>query len=271
MSVQVDTDMERGFAQLYEIQKRLLNGSLSPVVARRPLQDIIEGKFPADSRFDRYSGYLLSLEEQFARLRDFNQRFWDGRLSDELLDAASDLVSVPGGYTQCVDDLHILYVDFGSPKENVELWWKVITGTQPNAWRWDELKTDKKHLRLAKNVHQYKSGIYRIRINLVAHWEPKDGRTIIQVRKQAAAGNETLAHAEVLAAYGLHDQLLQQQDGTNLPYADVPGFEVNIPGGRPWADCPYLRWSEVARGVDFSAYGVGHVYDDWSAPVLRES
>ena len=239
MTVQVDTDLERGFGQLYEIQKRFLNGSLSPLAARQPLQDIIEGKFPVTSRYDRHRGLLLSLEDQLNKLIDFNERFWGGLLTSEEFTA----IDISSDHVQFVDDLEILYVDFGSPEKNIEMWWKAIAGNQPNAWRWDGLKTDPKHLRLGSNTHLYDPGmrgIHRVCINLVANWEPEKGRSVLQVREQAARSGEYLAHAEVLAAYGLHDELLQRMDGENLPYADMAGFEATVPGSGPWSYVPDL-------------------------------
>src|SRR5579884_1710791 len=83
MTITVDRDMERAFAQLYEIQKHLLNGSLSPLAARRPLQDLIEGKTGQDTRFDRYNHLLLSLPDQLECLRRYNEQYWDNRLTNE--------------------------------------------------------------------------------------------------------------------------------------------------------------------------------------------
>lgn len=230
MTVQVDHDMERAFAQLYEVQKRLLSGALPPLVARRPLQDIIEGKFPEAGRFDTSSDHV-----------------------------------------QRVDDLEALYADFGSTQDNLDLYWKAISGTEPNAWRYDGLKSDKQHLRLGSNTRDYGAGIYRVRLNVVAHWEPEDGRTVIEVRSQAAQTGETLAHAETLAAYAYHDQLLQQQDGENLPYMDLAGYEACIPGYDPWRGLPCLGWSQFHREACLSAFWGGRRNYDFAVPVLRES
>jgi hypothetical protein len=44
-------------------------------------------------------------------------------------------------------------------------------------------------------------------------------------------------HAEVLVACALHDQRLQHPDRTNLPYADMAGFEATVPGVDAWLRC----------------------------------
>lgn len=270
MSVQVDHDLERAFGQLYEIQKRLLSGGLSSLAVRQPLQDIIEGRIESEASVagaDKFASCLLSVEDQQSRLLDYSLEFWGGQFSDVIasLDARSD-------HAQRVDDLEILYVDFGSPERNVEMWWKVLVGTQPNAWRWDDLKTDGKHLRLHPQARQYEPGVHRVRINLFANWEPQNGRSVDQVRERTAhLDNQFLAHAEVLAAYGLHDELLRQQDRQNLPYADMAGFEATLPGRRPWTGVPYLYWYRYGRGVRLSASWSDYVNYRWAAPVVWES
>ena len=267
MTVQVDRDMERAFAQLYEIQKHLLNGSLSPLVARRPLQDIVEGKFPADTRFERYAGLLLPLSEQVKLLGQYDNDYWGGRIRRKIklfeIDTTSD-------HVQSVDDLEILHVEFGSIEETVEMWWKVFVGEQPDSWRWDGLKLDTEHIRFSPNTTKYEPGVHRVRINLVAHWEPEDGRTVEEVRKQASDTHEILAHSEVLSAYGLHSALLREQDGENLPYADMAGYEATVPGKDAWQRVPYLRWDRFGRQVGLSAYWSDYRFQKWAAPVLSE-
>ena len=268
MTVQVDRDMERAFAQLYEIQKHLLNGSLSPLVARRPLQDIVEGKFSADTRFERYVPMLLSLDEQQELLVRYNREYWGSRFTYEQLHELS--VDTTRDHVQSVDDLEILHVEFGSIEETVEMWWKVFVGEQPDSWRWDGLKLDTEHIRFSPNTTKYEPGVHRVRINLVAHWEPEDGRTVDEVRKQASDTHEILAHSEVLSAYGLHSALLREQDGDNLPYADMAGYEATVPGGDAWRYVPCLDWSRFNRRVGLDAYWSGNRIQRWAAPVLRE-
>jgi hypothetical protein len=252
--------------QAHEILKRVGNGSLDARSVRKAMQAIIEGKLPEDSQFDRFGGYLLSLDKQLERIARFDNDFWGGRIRQHTnlkdIDTTSD-------HIQRVDDLEVLYVDFGSPEDNVELWWKVLVGKQPNAWRYDGLKAE--HLRLAATAHQYEPGVHRIRLNLVAHWEPEVGRTVQEVRQQAQANGETLAAAEVLAAYGLHDHLLQQMDGENLPYADLGGYEATIPGDEAWRRAPYLYWDRSYRKVLLYAYWDDYRYYGRACPVRRES
>lgn len=217
------------------------------------------------AEFTRRNSKLLPLLQQLNLLKQFNILHWDNVLTNGQFAA----VNTSGDHVQSVDDLEILYVDFGSPNKNVEAWWKVLIGTQPNAWRWDHLKTDPRNLRLDPNAKSYEPGIYRVRINLVAHWEPEKDRTIDEVRSEAKAAGEFLAHAEAMAAYGLHAELLQEQDGENLPQVDLAGYQATIPGDEAWASVPYLCWNRGSRKVQLGPGWSGGRHQGWAAPVVR--
>lgn len=250
-----------------ELARMFLAGERDQEYVLQALQEITEGKFVLADRFGRYANKLLPLWQQLNIIKQFNILHWDNVLTDEQLAA----VDTSSDHAQSVDDLEILYVDFGSPEKNVEAWWKVLVGTQPNAWRWDGLKTDRKKLRLDPNAKSYEPGIHRVRINLVSHWEPKDGRAVDEVRPQAKAAGEILAHAEAMAAYGLHAELLQEQDGENLPYVDLAGFQATVSGIGAWTDVPCLDWNRDDREVQLYADWSDGRNQSWAAPVVRES
>ncbi len=262
-------EMVRISGQSHEIMKRVGNGSLDARSVRKALQDIIEGKLSQDARFE---GKLLMLGNQLDLLRRYNAQYWENRLTEEQFSAIEREVAQSWlGHTQCIDDLAILHVQFDSLEETVEMWWRVYVGEQPDSWRWPVLRVDAEHLcLLGSNVKTYEPGIHVVRINLVAHWEPEGGRTLIEVRKQAKSTDEILAQFEVMSAYGLHSELLREQDGENLPYADMPGTVVTVPGdSRPYALC--VRWDPFSRGAGLNARWVGNRSSKWAAPVLRES
>lgn len=216
----------------------------------------------------RYHHLLLSPFDQKQRLMEYNLKYWGGRFTNEILalDTSGDT-----NITQRVDDLTIFHVQFDSLEETAEMWWRVYVGEQPAHWRSDALQLDCEHLRLlASNIAIYEPGIHRVRINLVAHWEPESGRTIEEVRDQAKGTNEILAQLEVLSAYGLHPELFREQDGENLPYTDMPGTSVSVPyTPSPCALCIY--WNRTYCKADLDAYWVGNRFYKWAAPVVRES
>lgn len=255
------------YNRLFEFVK---NGKRPVAQVIAGLQALADGKFPEEARYDRYNAMLLSVADQLARLRDYNKLYWDNVLTDEHFECVN---WGPDGlqHEQQVDDLLLLYVDFGSPEATFEAWWKVLCGTQPGNYRWDQLRTDVDHLKLHSRTREYGFGIYTVHINLVAHWEPEDGRNVIQVREQAEVNDELLAHAEAMAAYGLHPELLQQQDGENLPYVDLAGYMADVPGHGAWRPVPYFLWYRDYRKVMLSAFWVDYSNRCFAAPVVWES
>lgn len=218
--------------------------------------------------YHRHQTLLLSLEDQLSAWRVIDADVWMNHVAGL---GWFDAVVTASEHVQRVDDLEILYIDFGSPKANVERLWEAIKASSPLAWLADYLRTDPGHIRLAAQARQYEPGIHRVRINLVAHWEPALGRSVLQVREMSTSNGETLAAAEVLAAYALHDALLRRLDGENLPFADLAGFEVTAPGADPWASHPDLYWSQLNHGAQFGAYWSGHVNYQWAVPVIATS
>lgn len=263
------TDQVQNLIQAGDLLQMMFRADLSQV-DRQAFAALLAPSTKDPSRFDRH---LMSLEAQLAQLRTFNRLHW-GVLKEEQFEAVGQELSrldyEADDNVQRVDDLEILYVDFGSPERTLEMWWKVIAANQPNAWRYDGLKTNPEHLRLGPNTRSYESGIHRVRINLVAHWVPEQGRSVQQVRDRAAERGETLAHAEALAAYGLHSELVQQMDGENLPFIDLAGYEATVTGHQAWTDVPYLGWGRIGREVGLNAGWAGFVGQLWAAPVLRE-
>jgi len=280
MTVTVDRDMERAFAQLYEMQKQLLSGALAPLQIRRPIQDLIEHNFPEDTHFARYSGMLMSPSDWLARLREYNAKYWGGKYTDEdFARAEAQLASVPDDHVQSVDNIYGFHVCGDSDPETFEMWYKVYEGELPGVWRWEELKFDAEHFRLHKLARRYEPGIHLVNINLVAHWEPEDGRTLPEVREQAASQSEILAQFEVISIYGVLTELFMEQDGENLPYTDLPGteFRTEVPENEsdeeksgPWRSALCCRWHRGDRQARFLAFAVGSRDQGWSAPVLRE-
>jgi len=271
MAAELTTDEIAKFLnQQHELNKRVLRGTLDLAQVRPALQDIIDGKFAKVARFDRYNAMLLSLDNQLAKLRIYNEVYWNNVLTDEHFFELA-FSAAHSEHEQRVDDLLLLYVDFGSPEATFEAWWKVLCGTQPGNYRWEQLRTDTEHLKLHDRARTYDLGIHVVHINLVAHWEPKDGRNVVSVREQAETNDELLAHAEAMAAYGLHPELLREQNGENLPYVDLAGYMADTPDDGAWRHVPYFNWRRGIREVGL--YADWDVYSDGggASPVVWES
>ena len=251
------------YARLFEFVK---NGKRPAATVIAGMQRLADGQFPEGMKFDRYGPLLLSLDEQLARLREYNQKYWDNHFTQaQLADVETSF-----DFIQRVDDLAVFHVQFDSLEETVDMWWRVFVGEQIGYWCSPELKVDAEHLRLlASDVLEYKPGIHLIMINLVAHWEPEIGRTLEDVREGAKSGGKTLAQLEIFSAYGLHPELFREQDGKNFPFSDLPGTDVSVLG-KPGLGIHSLSlfWNLGSLEAQLSAGSVKNNENEWAAPLI---
>lgn len=223
------------------------------------------------ARGARFDEFLLSCVAQLDRLREYNAKYWDNRFTDEDF-AAIDLQLgqvLTNGHTQHLDNLISYHITFGSVQETLEMWMRVYKGEFPNAELWETLVFDEEHFRLHKLAATYEPNtITVVRVNLISHWEPKDGRTVEEVRAQAEAAGETLAQLELVSIWGILTELFQMQDGKDLPWADMAGTEATVPGDDAWQNCLCVRWGPDGSKAWVSANWVDGRHRRWSAPVL---
>lgn len=277
MATTTDLDLIRIHGQCHEIMKRIANGSLNERNVRKALQDIIEGKFSEDARFDRYASKLVSAFDWLTVLRRYNTQYWDNRFTEEDFAAGeAQLSEIGDDHTQSVRGLFGFHVVFGTPAETIEMWMKVFKGELPNAELWETLQFDDEHFRLSDLAETYEPGIHLVWVNLAAHWEPKDGRTIDEVRPQAREAGERLAQLELLSIWGVLIDLFQCQNGTDLPFTDMAGTEVTVPGhpgseaSDAWRGVLYVIWLPGRRRARVGADWAGYRDRRWSAPVVRK-
>jgi hypothetical protein len=152
----------------------------------------------------------------------------------------------------------------GDPTSALEFYIQ-MSGKEPTVHRWFE--PSETELRLHQRCERYTEGVHRVVVNLIANWDPENGRSMWQVFAQ---NSEPLTGAEALAAYALSSpKLIQCQDGERLPYCDT-GIERQLDG--EWSDAVYFTWNRNNREVYLDSVRVGHVSHDWSTPVVsRES
>ncbi len=224
---------------------------------------------PIQADVEHYSRLLLSLDEQLALLRQYNTTYWDSRLTENELTQAFSLEET--SRQQRIDDLTVLHVEFGSLRETLEMWWRVIAGEQPRSER---KVYDTSSLRLLDfNVRSYSYGINLVRINLVAHWKPQserkfwDERSLAETRRQAHAAHETLAQLELMSAYGLHPTLMREQNGRDVPYTWLPGIDAfGFAGDK--AQALYLWWVQLSEKAEFNARRASYRSGKWATPVI---
>ena len=246
-----------------------LDGELVDAVLRQPkLADGMVGwlREQLNPPAPDLSELFVSLEDQIANVRRWNtERNWG------FTDADFDAVDLsPSEHSGLVVDVIAVYLPdqgktSGIPRTFEELW-DIASSIQPGKWRYESLKSDKKHLRLLDGI-EHTPGIRRVTIDLGANWDTQDG-----IRPMDVRGKDSV-HAEALAAAAHFPNWVQAMDGERVPYVWMPGYQVTIPGYEAWRCLPYLDWDSVGREVEL--YADWDVFRDcrWACPVVvrRES
>jgi hypothetical protein len=214
--------------------------------------------------FPDRSELFVSLEGQIANVRRWNEeRVW-GFTDDEF--NAIDLT--PVRHSGLVVDVVAVYLPdrdtVSGVQRTFEELWTVAAQRQPNACRWDELKSDTEHLRLLDGI-EHRPGIRRVTIDLGANWDPQNG-----IRPMDVRGKDSV-HAEVLAAAAHFPKWIQAMEDEGSPYVWMPGYQATIPGDEGWPGVPCLYWDSTTRQVELGTTYESAPYYHWACPVRRES
>lgn len=212
------------------------------------------------------SELFVSLEVQLANVRNWNQmRGWG------FTDADFDSIDLtPVEHTGLVVDVIAVYLpDQGKTsgiQRTFEELWDIASSIQPGKWRYESLKSDKKHLRLLDGI-EHVPGIRRVTIDLGANWDPQEG-----IRPMDVRGPDSV-HAEALAAAAHFPDWVQAMDGERVPYVWMPGYQATIPGDGAGRSVPCLGWDQFDREVRLYASWGDYRHYYWSCPVVvrRES
>lgn len=258
----VTDDVKRGIKQLRFIEDRFLNGTLDPVAVRRPLQDIIEDKStPLVTTPSWYSSVDAQIERvsAFLELHGGQEGF-----------RSSDIPAVPNFTPRTKTEVLLLTVmlpDKGRVKgvrRTFDAWRDFIV---PPAglikWRWEELKSDSKHLRLASGI-DHKPGIRWVAFDPNTH----QGKSPKQALQHVITHGTTLANAEVLMAAALFPEWVLSWNGGDSPYPNMSGYKFNW--DTAWSGVLCLdRW-DGARRLRLRGLWAGHRNGNWSSPSVRE-
>ncbi len=254
-------------SQHNEIVKRVGNGSLDADAVRRALQDIIEGKalisIPGTPSWYTEPAYQVT---HVADLLVENPQWGFTK---------ADIPPIPQGIV--LQGNEVLMLSIYLPKKGKvggiqrtfdELWGAAKAPDGFTKYRWPELKSDAKHLRLVEGrTHQ--PGIRWVVIDLMTNWEPERGRKVETLWAQD--NHAKLAASEVLMAAILFPDWVAATDGAKIPHADMAGYQFNWDDVKEaWARCPYLRRWADARQLRLDACWADRVHRSWSAPSFRD-
>lgn len=131
-------------------------------------------------------------------------------------------------------------------------------------WRWLEIKSDLKHLRLLAGIKHQRGLKWRV-INLAANWDCEDGIRPIDVRSSAKS-----PHSAILWAAAYFPAWVAAMDGVNVAGVWIPGYEIRESDGRAWSLVPFLFFDRDAREVVLNADSRGDSDRDCAVPEFRE-
>ena len=160
----------------------------------------------------------------------------------------------------------VLEVVLDTVQNTFEEAWHFAKSVQPDSWRWREVKSDSKHLRLLSGIKRQRGLRWRV-VDLAANWDKSDGIRPMDVRNP-----KTSPHSAILWAASYFPNWIQAIDGVNVPYAWIPGYELIVPGHRPWSYMPFLYWNRGGRRVvRLYADHCDNPHQGWAVPEFRES
>ena len=148
-------------------------------------------------------------------------------------------------------------------QRSFEAWWDfIVPPARLVKWRWDGLRTDPGHLRLAYGA-PCTPGIRWVVFDPAAYQGVPPRDALVQSRNRGVP----LAHLEVLAAAAQFSDWIVGWNGQESPYPSLSGCQIHWDSR--WADVPYLiRFDGLGR-LGLRADRAGIADAGWSSPTAR--
>ncbi|MBC7546227.1 hypothetical protein H7171_00600 [Candidatus Saccharibacteria bacterium] len=230
-------------SQHNEIIKRVGNGSLDPLVVKRALQDIIEGKLPVGANWNLPTWWRTP-KQQLARVR----QLWPNAVLPQ---------GLPKEFTpRTKSEVLLLHV----PDSFDSLWDKVDApqkdGVSYTKYRLEGVKDDKRNLRLSPNKREFTQPVWLA-------FDPERGRG---ARPDSFWGQADTAASEVFSALiQFPEWSLAWFNGASAP--NLTGYQLKYDGS--WSRVPYLnRWVDDRR-LGLLGSWAGYRDGNWSSPSVR--
>jgi hypothetical protein len=201
---------------------------------------------------------FCSPEQQIASVRSWNLERGMGFIEAHFIQAQIQLAQLPARDGLTVPVL-VPYLEEAG--ETFDALWGVVEFVYDEHYRWSELKSDKRHLRLLEGIEHPGRCLRWEIINFGAHHEPENGRRVCDVRGSSSA------HAGVLAAVAHFPKWVAAMDGDKVPYVDIAGYEASVQGHNPWRNVPFVL--RIGSEVRLNASWGGHRGYDDAAPVVE--
>lgn len=220
-----------------------------------------------DRKLELVHGLWTPPAEQLVQVRRWNDLFGWGFKPDAFT-ALEQSVPVPSELRLTATTIEICL-----PKGNgmnpvqrtFEELWRITAMRQDCHYRWDELRSDRKHLKLLDGI-EHEPGIKWVSDDMDANWEKSVG-----MYPQAVRGPRVSPHASILSAAALHPGWIRSMDGVNIPYVWIAGYMVTLDGDSAWSLVPVLFFNRDYRKVRLYADSAHDRHRDCAVPSRRES
>lgn len=254
-------------ARQAEVMKRVKNGGLPIGAALIGTQGILDGIYPTKkNNFPQFDRFFKNRSEQAAKRRRLNK---DSPKALRISDSLFDTLDTTSDHYQMAEDLEFLLVVLSGFRKTQQSIRELIKLTH-GIWLSDQFKEDENKFCLHETAADYfyvKPGLYWVRINLMANWDPENGRSVDQVWEKSI-GTKLNAGSLGDAALALQDpELRRMQNGRDFPFFDHADQQVS---GVGFSRAPYSGWYDCPCEVYFYSHVSGCVFEGYSAPALVE-
>ena len=214
---------------------------------------LIRGLFaPTEAQVLRWQEWLPGLREQHAVT-----------VSDEAFNTFITGKPVPAWPDNKLTALALTLRGPSAARE-FQIYWPLIAAQQERSWKWDDLKFDDDHIRwLNGSGNEQKAWRFEWQVIDLGANRKTSSETVRQ-----AHGDKPLPNVGILAAAALHPTWIKSMNGRDVPYVDLPGYEVSVPGYRPWRRVPSLYFNRDPRRVRLDTDGCDDANPGWGVPAL---
>lgn len=256
--------------QLAEVYRVTSNGTRDFSDVRKALQDIIEGKVAQATAAvirvpAKQSSWYVSPERQLEHVKQLNtERGWGFK--------ETDFPPIPGNAWLHMRRDEVLLLAVYLPKQGKvsglqrtfdELWNLIEAPDGYTNWRWDELKSDSKHLKSAPG-HSHRPGVCWVAFDASAY----RGKSPEHALARRNEDNTRLAGVEVLMAALLFPTWPTSWNGDSSPFPNMSGLQFYW--NTVWSRVPYLgRWDDDSR-LELNTDWAEHDNPLWASPSVRE-
>jgi hypothetical protein len=254
-------------ARQAEVFKRIKSGGLSIEAALAGTQGILDGLYPTQPVYQSPDWYDASPERQIEKASVFLDLYGGGQ--EGFL--PSDIPAAPSFTSRTKTEVLLLTVmlpDKGRVKglqRTFDAWWDfIVPPVGLTKWRWEELKSDSKHLRLASGI-KYVPGIRWVAFDPNAY----QGKSPKDALAQSVNDGTTLAHAEVLMAAAQFPGWVSSWNGGKSPYPNMSALQFYWDAD--WSSVVlYLYRLDGSRQLKLDASWADGAGSHWLSPVVRE-